>query len=171
MRYWQRIKIKEMAKLVNHIKGHKRSAELRRKSSREKLGCNVLLLITVLLPVGLVLIFIITGFESMQVRARQSPVQSDMRIVQQWANDYADLHKGQYPIALDECLPSRQLSARAGKPMTQILVLRDTAGIIEKLKMYQIAYIPLDIKNNQAGNYLIFGKWKEGEALLRLPYN
>jgi len=26
----------------------------------------------------------------------------------------------------------------------------------------------LDIKNNQAGNYLIFGKWKEGEALLRM---
>jgi hypothetical protein len=121
--------------------------------------------------VALLMLFIvnaITGFISMQDRAKEVAVRRNMEEMQKRVEQYSQSHKGYFPTFIDTTLSRGMAFENPYKLNGPFFVtMTDTVGMTMLLVQGQIAYMPLDITSMGAKRYGILGKSTQKNVLMK----
>jgi hypothetical protein len=123
------------------------------------IGCGGLLLFA--------LFSAITGFQSMQDRAKEVAVRRNMGEIQKRVQQYSQRHKGYFPACIDTSLSNGiafENPFKLNRPF--IVTMTDTITMTTTLAQGQIAYMPLDITARGARRYSILGKSNQKNSLM-----
>jgi hypothetical protein len=116
----------------------------------------------------LVLFSAITGFQSMQDRAKEVAVRRNMGEIQKRVEQYSQRHKSYFPAYIDTSLSNGiafENPYKLNRPF--IVTMTDTITMTTTLVQGQIAYMPLDITNRGARRYGILGKSTQKNSLMK----